>query len=72
MSAACGARPGTTPPNTHQGSGGGQPLYHESRFHGGHERQFTAIPHAQLSQLPRTEPAGEEKAEEDNETWGGG
>lgn len=32
-------------------------IYHEARLHGGHERQLAAIPHAELLQLPRTEPA---------------
>lgn len=38
-------------------------IYHEARLHGGHQRQLAAIPHAELLQLPRTEPAGGRKEE---------
>ena len=38
-------------------------IYHEARLHGGYQRQLAAIPHAELLQLPRTEPAGGRKEE---------
>jgi hypothetical protein len=38
-------------------------IYHEARFHRGHQRQLATIPHAELLQLPRTEPAGGRKEE---------
>lgn len=38
-------------------------IYHEARFHGGYQGQLAAITHAELLQLPRTEPAGGRKEE---------
>lgn len=43
--------------------GGAPHIYHEAGFHRGHERQLAPIPHAELLQLPRTEPAGGRKEE---------
>lgn len=41
----------------------GPPIYHEARLHGGHECQLAPIPHAELLQRPRAQPAGGRKEE---------